>query len=93
LDELRAILADVVSDDKRAGEIIRCLRAMLRKEQSPRSPCDLNDIVREALFTLNSELLAGNARVRNKLETALPLVEAGPVEIQQVLINSLMPSV
>jgi hypothetical protein len=31
LAELRAILADIVSEDRRAGEIIQRLRTMLRR--------------------------------------------------------------
>jgi C4-dicarboxylate-specific signal transduction histidine kinase len=90
LGELRAILDDIVSDDKRAGEIIHRLRAMLRKEPAPRTPCDLNEIVREILSILNSELIARDVTVRTELDSALPAVEAARVEIQQVLINLLL---
>ena len=37
LDEVRAIIDDIVSDDKRAGEVIRRLRALLKLRRSTTS--------------------------------------------------------
>jgi C4-dicarboxylate-specific signal transduction histidine kinase len=88
--ELRAILDDIVSEDKRAGEVIRRLGALLRKEPVTREACSLNDLVGQVLTITDSELVARNVAVRTDLEAGLPRVEVGRVEIQQVLINLLM---
>ena len=42
LDEVREILADIVEDDKRAGEVIRRLRALLKKGEAQHAPLDIN---------------------------------------------------
>ena len=39
LDEIREILADIVADDKRAGEVICRLRASLMKHARNSTPC------------------------------------------------------
>lgn len=40
LDELRAILADIVEDDRRAGEIVRRLQAMVGEMEAALQPAD-----------------------------------------------------
>ena len=40
LDELRAILADIVEDDRRAGEIVRRLQALVGEMETALQPID-----------------------------------------------------
>ena len=47
--ELRAILADIVSEDRRAGEIIGRLRTMLRRGEVSRQPVSVNECLEELL--------------------------------------------
>ena len=42
LQEIRGILRDIADDDRRAGEVIQRLRAMLRKDEPQFVPLDLN---------------------------------------------------
>ena len=90
LEELQAILDDIARDDKRAGEVIHRLRAILRKGPVPREAGNLNEIAQEVLQLLHSEFVAYNASARTILEAGLPSVNLGRVEMQQVLINLLM---
>ena len=48
--QLQSILADIVENDRRAGEIIRHLRSMLRKEHVECCPLDMNGVVDDALI-------------------------------------------
>ena len=43
--EIREILKDIVDDDKRAGEVIRRLRSLLRKEDVQFRLLDLNVVI------------------------------------------------
>jgi C4-dicarboxylate-specific signal transduction histidine kinase len=88
--ELRAILDDIVRDDKRAGGVIHNLRAMLNNVPVLSEPCSLNDLVREVGEFLNGEMLGQGIELRQRLEPGLPCVLAAPVEIQQVLVNLLL---
>ncbi|HSE12034.1 MAG TPA: PAS domain S-box protein [Rudaea sp.] len=90
LDEVRDSLTNIVENDKRAGEVIRRLRAMLRKERADHRNLDLNDVVLDVLRIIRSDLL--NRNVEFKLElTPDPLaVEGDRVQLQQVLLNLVM---
>ena len=87
LGEVRAILNDIVNDDKRAGEIIRGLRQMLRKGEVTLLPLDLNEVVFEVLRLVRSDLLNSSVNFTTELAAALPLVNGDRVQLQQVLLN------
>jgi len=87
LDEVRSALGDIIEDDQRAGQVIRRLRAMFRKEAAERQPLDVNELVRETLALLRSELVVKNVVARLDLASGLPRVAGGRVELQQVVMN------
>ena len=90
LDELRAILADIVADDRRAGEVIRRLRAMLRKEELPHVALDLEEVLRGVLQILRSDFINRGVTLETDLPRGLPPIEGDPVQLQQVLLNLLI---
>ncbi len=90
LDEVRQILADIRRDDLRASEVIRHLRALLRKRELQLQPLDINRTINDV-----ARLLLENARRRGidlstELEIALPMVAADRVHLEQVLLNLLL---
>ncbi len=87
LREVRSILADVVEEDKRAGEVIRRLRELLKKGEPERVPLNLNALVREVARLVNSDALIRRIAVRLELDPATPIVRADRVQIQQVVLN------
>jgi PAS domain S-box-containing protein len=87
LHEVHECLAQIVESDKRAGEIIRRLRAMLRKEQVAYEELQVNDVVYDVLRLINSDLLNRNVSVHLKLASPLPSVSGDRVQLQQVLLN------
>jgi PAS domain S-box-containing protein len=87
LDEIRAILQDIVDDDQRAGEVIRRLRALLRKGETARQPLDVNDVIADVLRLAHSELIAHGVTVELQLTAGLPKVAGDRVALQQVLLN------
>ena len=87
LQELQEILEDIVRDDKRAGEVIHRLRAMLRKGETERERVALNPVIEEAVGLVRGELDTHHTSVESRLAGELPRVRIGVVEIQQVVIN------
>jgi PAS domain S-box-containing protein len=87
LDVLREILKDIVDDDKRAGEVIRRLRALLRRGEMQLEPLDINEVVTEVLDLARSDLVARRISVATRLAPVLPAVRADRVQLQQVLLN------
>jgi PAS domain S-box-containing protein len=86
------LLADVSADARRAGDIIHGIHHFVRKGEGTRGAVNLNEIVREVLRLLHSDLLGRETTVRTDLPPGLPAVEADPVHLQQVLVNLLMNS-
>jgi C4-dicarboxylate-specific signal transduction histidine kinase len=87
--EVRAILEDIVADDRRAGEVIRRMQALLKRGELQLHPLDVNEVVREVLQLLHSELIRREVLVHTTLATALPRVPGDRIQIQQVLMNLL----
>ena len=90
LDEVRDILADIVEQDNRAGEVIRRLRLLLKKGEVHQQPLDLNDAVREVLKLVRSDLVNQGVTTHTELAPVLPAVNGDRVQLQQVLLNLLM---
>jgi two-component system, LuxR family, sensor kinase FixL len=85
--ELQGVLTDVISDTRRASEIIDQMRNFLRGRDTPRRPVDINVIVEEALRIVHSEAVIKDIRLSTGLEPKLPLVMGDRIQLQQVLLN------
>ena len=87
LDEVREILNDIVDDDRRAGEVIRRLRAMLQTGQIEPVALSLNVAVAEVERLLASDAILRNASIELSLAPDLPPVLGDRIQLQQVLLN------
>ena len=87
LDEIRAILDDIVAADARAGEVIKRLRRMLKREEPTRRPLSMNDVVQGVLEFMRAELIRRGIMLDTALADGLPDVRADRIAIEQVLVN------
>jgi two-component system, LuxR family, sensor kinase FixL len=88
--ELEEILVDIVKDDKRAGDIIRSLRAMAKRDGEGKELLSINDVVGDTVALFRSEAIFRNLRVEMDLAGILPLLSISKVQIQQVFINLML---
>lgn len=86
-DELREILRDIVADDQRAGQVIERLRALFKRGEPNRRALDINEVVRDVLRLLRSDLVTRSIAVSTDLDPTLPPISGDPVQVQQVLLN------
>jgi signal transduction histidine kinase len=84
---LLEILEDIISENKRASEIIQRMRELLKKGQVKLQEIDINSIIPKVLILQHSDLICRNVAVKTQLEPNLPPVMADSVQIQQVLLN------
>src|SRR5262249_8038537 len=82
LAEMREILSDIVSEDKRASEVIRRLRLLLQKGETQQHSLPLNDVVRDVLKLIHSDLINQKVTVETELAENLPTVSGDPVQLQ-----------
>ncbi|WP_119272764.1 sensor histidine kinase [Taklimakanibacter deserti] len=85
--EIRQILEDIVDDDKRAGDVIHHLRTLLRREEGPRTPIDINQLVTSVLDLARSDLVLKGVTVTRELCRDCTLIDGDAVQLQQVLLN------
>ena len=81
------ILNDIISENKRAGEIIQRMRDLLKKGEVNPRPIDINAVIPKVIALENSDLIARNVVVKIYLQTGLPAVVADSIQVQQVLLN------
>jgi Signal transduction histidine kinase regulating C4-dicarboxylate transport system len=87
LGELRDLLTDIVADGRRAGDVIRGVRSMVKKGAQARQPVNLNDLVMNVVRMVNPDATLHSCKMETLLELNLPAIEADPIQLQQVLIN------
>ena len=85
--EFREILNDIVSENKRAAEVIRRLRLWLQKGEVQQHSLRINKVVRDVLKLIRTDLISQNVSVDSELARDLPTVTGDLVQIQQVLVN------
>jgi signal transduction histidine kinase len=87
LEQMREILSDIVADDKRAGDVIRRLRALVKKGDLERVSLDLNEIVSEVAWLVRNDALIRNVTLSLELAPDLPRVSGDRIQLQQVVLN------
>jgi two-component system sensor kinase FixL len=89
LDEVREILNDIVIQDQRAGDVIHSLRLMLKKGelQEHCDDVDLNEVIRDVVNLMRSDLINRNVTLDTDLAQKLPAITGDRVQLQQVLLN------
>jgi signal transduction histidine kinase len=83
-------LADIGEDAKRASQIVRGVRVMLRKEQGERGPVDVNAAFEDVISMLAEDFERKHIVVWLSLGKALPPVLGDPVQLRQVALNLLV---
>ncbi len=89
---LQELLQDMVADSQRAGEVIRGIRSLVRKETSVQTLLNLNSVITDTVRLVSSDVLNRESVVTTELDPHLPEVQAALVQIQQVLLNLIINS-
>jgi two-component system, LuxR family, sensor kinase FixL len=87
LGELRDLLADIVADGRRAGDVIRGVQSMVKKGAPTRQRLNLNDLIMNVVRMVNPDAVLHSCEMETLLSPNLPAIEADPIQLQQVLIN------
>jgi C4-dicarboxylate-specific signal transduction histidine kinase len=90
LIEVRAIVDDIVDDDKRASEVIGRLRGFLKKGTLERSSLDMSELVGQVARLVAGDAVLRSVRIRLELAPDLPAVYADRVQLQQVILNLIL---
>lgn len=91
--DLLDVLDRIANEALRAGEVVRGLKRVVRKEPPGTSQIDLNEVARDAIALVRGE--ARERQILMRLESAaqLPPLHADRVQIEQVILNLLRNAV
>lgn len=92
LNQIRDALQQISDQARRAGEIIRGLRAFLQKEPDNRRAIDVNDAIRAAAALMAPKARRAGITLQLRLAEDLPTLLANSVQIEQVVLNLLRNS-
>jgi PAS domain S-box-containing protein len=87
LDKASSTAERIVQESVRAGEVLKRIRALFRKEAPVAEPADLNQLIRDLTRLLRDEAIRRNIAIRLVLAPDIPRLNVDPVQIQQVLLN------
>jgi C4-dicarboxylate-specific signal transduction histidine kinase len=85
--ELQEMLRAIIKDAVRASDTIQRLRSLLARGEVQRQPVDLNQIVRDMVALVRSELIARHVSVTTRLARRVSWMLADVAQMQQVLLN------
>jgi len=85
--EVLAALNDVTAVAERAGDLIKKLRSLLRKDEQTRESLDINQVIRDVEPVVRLEVHERGMKLEFDLAKNLPRVAGDSVQIQQVLLN------
>uniref|UniRef100_UPI0012F894B2 sensor histidine kinase n=1 Tax=Edaphobacter aggregans TaxID=570835 RepID=UPI0012F894B2 len=90
LDEIREAATSIVSEGKRAAEIIDRIRSLYSKSPPLRELVDVNGIIHEMLTLLKGEATGYSIAMRMELAAQLPKTMVDRVQLQQVFMNLML---
>ena len=90
LEKAREATERIVRDSKEAGEVVRRIRALFKREASEKAPVDVNEIIGEVLSLLEGEMSKRRVALVTSLQKDLPNVGGDRVQLQQLLFNLLL---
>lgn len=86
-NELREALGKLAAQAQRAGRVIRRVYDFVRRSEPQRAPCDINEIVEDAIGLVEADARKRGMRIVQEISENLPGILADRVMIEQVLLN------
>jgi PAS domain S-box-containing protein len=93
LDEARKAAERAVRNGHRAGDVIRSVRALVRKSSSGMTRLDMNGTIAEIVELMRAEIRRHEVVLSTELSPGVEPVCADRVQIEQVLVNLIMNAV
>jgi PAS domain S-box-containing protein len=93
MDKTRRALERIANDGKRAAEVIRRIRALMKRQAPRKEWLDINETILEVIALAQYQLRRSEILVETRLGHHLPLVRCDRVQLQQVLLNLIINAI
>ncbi|RWC58458.1 ATP-binding protein [Mesorhizobium sp.] len=87
LEEVETALGRAVAEGRRASDIVKRIRAFLKKAPSHRGELVLSVLVEDATALVQRELARANVQLQVDIQAGIPNVRGDRIQLQQVLVN------
>jgi PAS domain S-box-containing protein len=86
-------LSLVIKEGNRAGEVVRRIRALVKKAPARKDAVEINDTILDVITLTRTEAANNGVSVRTQLSEGLPCVQGDRIQLQQVLINLIINAI
>jgi len=87
LHEVELAMERIISEGRRASEIVKRIRAFLSKAPVQQAALDIGAVIEEATRLVAHELTRERVALQVDIEPGLPLIMGDRIQLQQVLVN------
>ncbi|MDR7868330.1 MAG: ATP-binding protein [Sporomusaceae bacterium] len=89
-DEIRRVVEEISRQADRITSIINQMRSFIRRDNSARVPCNVNEAVKQSLGLVGTQITNHGIEIRQELSSKLPTVQVPPTALEEVLVNLLV---
>jgi two-component system sensor kinase FixL len=93
IEKVTQLTSRIVSNARRASEIIHRIRGMAVKHEPEKRLIDLNEVVEEAILFIRHDIDSKSIALSTRFAAEFPEVMGDRIQLQQVIINLLVNSV
>ena len=90
IGEATAAITNIISDGKRATQIVQRVRALSKKAEFEKSELDLNGVIQEVIPLVQREIAGHRASLQLDLASDLVPLLGDRVQLQQVILNLIL---
>src|SRR5205085_4412775 len=92
IDEARSAAERIIENAIRAGDVIKAIRALVRKSAPETAPLNINEVIYQVIALTASELKRNGVMLQTELQRDIPPVLGDRVQMEQVLLNLMLNS-
>jgi PAS domain S-box-containing protein len=93
LEEARQLLARIVKDGDRAGNVVNRIRNLVKKAPPRMEPLHMNEMIGDMIELTRSEAMKSNVSVQTQFAENLSTVRGDQTQLQQVILNLILNAV
>jgi PAS domain S-box-containing protein len=93
MDKARRALERIANDGRRAGEVIKRIRALMKRQAPQKEWLEINEAILEVIAIAQHQLSRNDILLETRLAEGLPLVRGDRVQLQQVLLNLIVNAI
>jgi C4-dicarboxylate-specific signal transduction histidine kinase len=93
VDKARRALERIVNDGKRAGEVIKRIRGLMKRQAPQKDWLEINEAILEVIAIAQQQLRRNDILLETQLAEGLPAVRGDRVQLQQVLLNLIVNAI